>query len=863
MYLQANPSKARSDEEKEELKRMYTVGERVMPKVEKGRRNTADEEDRRMVEEVREMSLREVGVQSPESHEGGTRHRNRDASRDSRNDEARRQRRREERRRRVESQGIRGGGRDESSGSVASRSQAIQSEHQAGSQARQIEHQASLRSLLSNPCAGSSELEEEIMRQIAEEGLLEGIDFDSLDTVQQDELSERIANAYRRRHGRRSRSEDPRSESSRGSSTRTGRLGAEQPHRRQHGRSPGVADRSTPQSHPPVSRPHLLEALPASHERRRRRSSDHRRQTSPVLSSTSTRASSEVRRQAARSATDLSERTSTTERTRPTTLPTQGRRTTDPDSHRSRNRSRGSLPQSPRPGEDMAAAGTSGGPTRHFSMPQATTHHESPIQTPTLELPDEPTRAGGAQVQGTSHSVDTPRSVSRRSSSSRISVQPMLHPEPSIKCNRCDKPHLEYELHQNCSSCLEGDYNLCIRCYRLGLGCLYWYGFGNAALQRYEHRAPPGGYPPRNPLPHVLTGHRYLRPALESRQLASPENTQQTSVDPAKRVQSGAFCSNCSAFANECFWKCDLCNEGEWGFCNTCVNQGKCCSHPLLPLAHALSKTTPHSSSTIQHGESAFDPTARSDASSQNSKISFPSGPFKPLIFSIKCDICNYPISSSSTRFHCTQCNAGDSNICTTCYNRLVSTGCISADDGHKGWRRCLAGHRMIIVGFQDSPLGQRRVVVNELVGGHALEDGNAETSSSEHHPSVTEEEWTWRDGQHKQVRTIKKRHLHSRNGNPSLGADPSSSSASLHLQPQPQQRQARYFPPDGGIGMKLLAHWSYWPGEGQENELTFPKGAVVSEAVDINGDWFWGIYAGAKGLFPGNYGSVFEVVGQ
>lgn len=839
---------------------MYTVGERVMPKIEKRRRNSADEEDRRMVEEVREMSLREVGVRSPGSHEGGTRHRIRDASRDSRNDEARRQRRREDRRRRDETQGTRDGGPGGSSGSVESRSQAIQNEYQASSQARHIEHQASLRSLLSNPSVDSSEMEEEILRQIAEEGLLDGIDFDSLDSIQQDQLSERIANAYRRRHGRRSRSEDPRSESSRGSSTRTGRLDAEQPHRRQHGRSPGVADRSAPQSHPPVSRPHLLEAHPASHERRRRTSSDHRRQTSPVLSSPSARASSEVPRQAARSATDLSERTSTTERTRPTTLPTQGRRTTDPDSHRSRNRSRGSLPQSPRPGEDIAAAVTLNGPTRNFSMPQATTHHESPIQTPTLELPDEPTRAGGAQVQGTFHTVDTPRSASRRSSSSRISVQPMLYPEPSIKCNRCNKPHLEYELHQNCSSCLGGDYNLCLRCYRLSLGCLYWYGFGNAALQRYERQAPPGGYPPNNPLPHVLTGHRYLRPALESRQLASPENTQQmTSVNPAKRLQSGAFCSNCSAFANECFWKCDICNEGEWGFCNNCVNQGKCCSHPLLPLAHALSKSTPHPPSTAQHAESTFGPIARSDASSQNSKLSFPSGPFNPLTFSIKCDICTYPIPPSSTRFHCTQCNAGDSDICTTCYIRLVSTGRISTENGPKGWRRCLAGHRMIIVGFQDSPLGQRRVVVNELVGGH----GNAETSSSEPHPSVTEEEWTWHDGQHRQVRTIKKCHLHSRDGNTSLGGDPSSSSASLHLQPQQQQqRQARHFPPDGGIGMRLLAHWSYWPGEGGENELAFPKGAVVSEAKDINGDWFLGVYAGKRGLFPGNYGSVFEVVG-
>lgn len=830
-----------------------------MPKIEQRQRNTADEEDRRMVEEVREMSLREVGVRDPPSHDRGTRHRNTDASRDSRNVDARRERRRDDRRRRDDTQGTRNGESSRSLGPADSSSQVGQIEH-ASSQARQIEHQASLRSLLSSSSVDSSEMEEEILKQIVEEGFLDGIDLDSLDSTQQDELSERIANAYRRRHGRLSRSEDPRSNSSRGSSTRTRRLDAEQPHRRQHGRSPGVADRAAPQSHPPVSRPHLLEAYPLSHERRRRTSSENRRQTSPVLSSTSARASSEVRGEAARSGTNLSERPGTsTGRTRPTNLPNQGRRTTDPDSYRSRNRSRGALPQSPRLGEGMAAAVPSESPSINISMPPATAHHESQIQTPTLEMPDETTR-GGVQVQRTSHPVDAPRSASRRSSSSsKLSVQPMLYREPSIKCNRCNRAQLEYELHQNCSSCLEGNFNLCLRCYRLGLGCLYWYGFGNAAQQRYERRAPPGGYLPNHPLPHVLTGHRYLRPALETRQPATPENTQKmVSDNPAKRLQLGAFCSNCSALANDCFWRCESCNEGEWGFCNLCVNQGKCCSHPLLPLVHSLSKTTPLPSYTTQHTETSFTPTPRSDSGSQNSTISFPKGAFKPLTFSTKCSICTYPIPPSSTRFHCSQCSAGEYDICTNCYLCLVSTGRISAENGHKGWRRCLAGHRMIIVGFQDSPLGQRRVVVNELVGGYALKDDQAESSSSEPHPSAAEEEWTWRDGQNVQVRTIKKGHLHSSSWSATLAADPSSSSASLRL----QQRQARLFPPDGGVGMKIVAKWSYWPEEGAENELSFPKGAVVSEAEDINGEWFLGVYAGKKGLFPGNYGSIFEVVG-
>ena len=64
-------------------------------------------------------------------------------------------------------------------------------------------------------------------------------------------------------------------------------------------------------------------------------------------------------------------------------------------------------------------------------------------------------------------------------------------------------------------------------------------------------------------------------------------------------------------------------------------------------------------------------------------------------------------------------------------------------------------------------------------------------------------------------------------------------------------------FPPDGGVGLRVLAQWGYFPAEGVRDELMFPKFAEVREAEDINGDWFWGCYAGAKGLFPGNFTRV------
>lgn len=804
-----------------------------------------------MIEEVREMSLQEVGVRGPGSYERGTRHRNRDGSREPRDEEARRQRRRDnDRRRRDDRPGASNRDTNESSASASSRSQA-----------RQIEHQASLRSLLSGSSVDSTEMEEEILRQIVEEGLLDGIDLDSLDLAQQDELSERIADAYRRRHGRRSRAEQNRNEESRGSTSRTPQTNVEQPRHRQQGRSPGTMDQSTNSSHPPISRPHLLEAYPPSHERRRRTSSDHRRQTSPATGSASARVSSDVRREATRSATDLSDRprTSGTGRTRPTALPSQERRTTDPEMYRSRDHSRGNLPQTPRTRESTAT-GASIDQTGSTSNPQVATSIEPPTQTPSLEVPDRTARAGAIRSQPFPLSLDALDTSRPSSSSSHVAVvQPVLYPEPSIKCDRCNKPHLEYELHQNCCSCLEGNYNLCLRCYRQGVGCVHWYGFGNNAMQRYERQTPPGGYPPNHALPHILIGHRYLRPvsALQS----AVENTQQmTSENPAKRLQSGVFCSNCSTFANDCFWKCNVCNEGEWGFCNPCVNQGKCCSHPLLPLAHSLTKPEGHPPSA-QHRKASFATTPRLSSGPLSSIASFPTGSYTPLNFSIKCHICTSPIPSSSTRFHCLQCHAGDYDICTTCYMRLVSNRSITLENGYKGWRRCLKGHRMIVTGFQDSPIGQRRIVVNDLVGGHALKEDFMRPDTSEPRQGPTKEEWSWREGQGRQARPITNRHVSASASTVSSASSATISSSSSASPPQPQP-QTQNFPPDGGVGLKMLARWSYWPEEGAKNELAFPKGAVLLEAEDINGDWFWGVYAGAKGVFPGNYATVIEVVG-
>jgi hypothetical protein len=301
----------------------------------------------------------------------------------------------------------------------------------------------------------------------------------------------------------------------------------------------------------------------------------------------------------------------------------------------------------------------------------------------------------------------------------------------------------------------------------------------------------------------------------------------QTTDDPALRLRTGVFCDICHDFAGGWYWQCDVCNEGEWGFCNSCVNKSRHCTHPLLSLrlegaVHDV---------TAQQNPSAW------SASHRHGLVPFP--------ISTSCDICKYPISPSNTRYHCPCCNGGDYDMHAGCYVSLVKSGRIAPQNGHQGWRRCLCGHRMVFLGFEDRDGGQKRVVVRDLVGGAALreEDGGGEMASDTvapanvgagpppESPATDRQVWTWRedDGTVRNARF-----------------------------PEEHRGAAgRGLPPDGGVGRRIVAGWSYYPGDNVTDELMFPKGAEIKEVRDINGAWYWGVYAGSSGLFPGNYGYV------
>jgi len=906
MYVAANPDKVRSAEEKEEIRKKYTPGETVLVKVEQRekslRERRIEDEDRRLINEVTALSLREAGVESSEQSrerrrrdgsrsQGSRSQSSRDNSRDPRSAEDRERRRRREaeseRRRIRDDINLRPEGvatadrRRRRSDDEARRRHEERSRSEA---ARRIEHQSSLRSLISSSDVDSHDMEEEILRQIREEGLLDGIDLENIDVNQEDQISERIAEAFRRRQNEMAR-HDParRSESSfrNGNSSTRRQTHSSAPESREtsgdenvrattrrqrtHSRSHSTASQSGEQSRPPQS----MRAIQATHldvnssdegsRRRRRTTSGGRRATAPIP------VAELDARPAARSQTDLSNRPRSYHSAMSRPLISEGSRSsTDPTIQRPAELP---APESPlRPRRTSQSSHTPNAspripPTIQSEQPPSLTANEAPnrrrappadiIVPPQTSLaPSEPIGNRSLLPAPLSPRVhDTTRiSLSDRatamgnasrptSSASPIAKSPThLYPEPSITCARCVKPHIEYELHYNCGKCAGGNYNICLPCYRAGKGCLHWFGFGYAAWRNWDARTSSGELSQKAEKPHMLTASRYLPPKVTPGGADGRKTL--TNDDPQNRLQSGAFCTNCLAWANQCYWRCEACNEGDWGFCNECVNQGKSCTHPLLPLTYKPSDSNypPHSPVSAAQEIPA---SARILTGPGATGV----GNFKPLTFDTRCDICRHPIQPSASRYHCFSCvsrlensSPGDYDVCTSCYSKLVSSRRISAENGPNGWRRCLQGHRMAILGFEASHGGECRVVVQDVVGGRAL---NQKPSSVKDASGGDLQLWSWGDGRH-----ADNDGSHIKLVTTDVMKTAPTSSPDLVIE--------RGFPPSGGVGMKALAVWSWYPAE--HDELLFPKGAEIRECKDVNGDWFHGSYMGKTGLFPSPY---------
>ena len=896
MYLAANPDKTKPDGEKAEMDAKYKSGESVLPKLnmpeKTAEQRRLDDEDRRLVQQVREMSLREA-VAGPTSHGSSrpTRPRRESRSRDGRDgregrparepprepsrdgrdsghhggrardarERSRRQAAEDEARRRAEAGILLSPDLPHPEEGRRQRSHSRQQSTESTEPRRRlIEHQSSIRSLISrssNSPIDSRDIVREIedfTRQIQEEGLLDGVDLDNIDLTNNDELSRKITEAYRRRHHERASREGGRRSNASAHSHRSTDSTAEarlhtsdssRPTSRHsaHSVARGPEERGR---YPPSSSQHLEVQEP---RRRRRTTSGDRSATAPVLSS------QPEPRAASRSQTDLALRTNAREHPSLGSAVRPGVRTETRSSSTPTVINNASL---------RLLAETSGATRLPFSarisatglgITQAASSSAPEVVPETHERPPRPS----SLVIGAAMSANF-ASPTGGSPSSSLNSSPMTrverYAEPNIACRRCKKEHIEYELHYNCAACDQGRYNICLDCYRKGKGCLHWLGFGRSAWVKWEQLRSTGN-DPNLPEPHLLKASRYLPPrtvpgGADGRRTMTAEN-------PLDRLQSGAFCSRCYSWANECYWRCDMCNDGDWGFCNDCVNQGKCCTHPLLPLGY-------HHNANEQGLTPPASPGLRSPISPRPSTASLlaspnvqPSGPYVPLVFNSRCALCRSTIPPLHHRHHCYACvspsktgpdaKPGDYNICEACYAGLVREGSISADNGIDGWRRCPQGHRMVVVRFVDGPGGQRRIVTHDWIGGRMLRVEPLLTQSGPH-PDL--QIWSWQDGANlgeKRERVV----------TTDVGAAPDPST----LEAPMQARLTTQWPREGGHGSRMIARWGWYPAVGTDHtdELLFPKGAEIAEIDRFDDEWFHGIYMGEKGIFPAPYVRAIE----
>ncbi|KAK4230813.1 E3 ubiquitin-protein ligase [Podospora fimiseda] len=624
MYLSLNPGKGKTQEEKDEMDSKYKRGDKVMRRLKFQDRTPEqirlDEEERRLLEQVQQMSLREATDAAARS----AGRRSRDLSRAGAGTEGRRSRahsgtvpsaevyteERRRNRRRSESRQPGSGERD------------------SDRRQRQIEHQSSLRNLISGDDMDARDIEreiEEFARQIQEEGLLDGLDLNNIDLENNDELSRRITEAYRRRHRDRMRQDGGRrsnasahSHRSDVSATRPRSItadGTSRPASRLHSRPPSTGSNEERSRYPPstsTAAAHL--DVQDSSTRRRRAPSSSRSATVPAPP-TQPQAQPDTR-PAARAQTDLS------------TRPLRPSMATVTD------------------------ARASGSPTI-ISSPSRRDSPDNNNANLTF-VASSTTR----KITTTVTALPYPSSTSTPSSPSRAPPPPL----PSIHCSACPNPLSPYALHYVCAPCST---TLCRVCYLKKKGCLHWFGFGGRETRtKWEKVNAVTPIPP----PHMLTPRKYLKTGA---------------------VQTGAkFCASCEKWSDT-FWRCEECNEGEWGYCTSCVGKGKTC------VGHALTKQ------------------------GDGGRL-FPS-----------CEVCKRPVEEDKKWLCCYSCGH---NFCLGCYTSSATLK-IAPENGLTGWRRCPSGHRMVVMAYDTTK--QKCRVAQDLVGGRRVKISTEEGGK---------EIWSWKD---------------------------------------------------------------------------------------------------------------------
>ena len=167
---------------------------------------------------------------------------------------------------------------------------------------------------------------------------------------------------------------------------------------------------------------------------------------------------------------------------------------------------------------------------------------------------------------------------------------------------------------------------------------------------------------------------------------------------------------------------------------------------------------------------------------------------------------------------------------------------------------------------------------MNDLVGGRALKDEHVAQPQPQPQspaspavggpvasPKLGSGGWSWKEDhgpeRRKKASRIRGTALALTSGGHGSSSDLSTQAGTTSASPVQNVSLLRKFPPNGGVGLVVEAIWSWYPEEDVVDELVFPRGADITEAENINDDWFWGCYAGRTGLFPGAHVRVVREI--
>ena len=260
--------------------------------------------------------------------------------------------------------------------------------------------------------------------------------------------------------------------------------------------------------------------------------------------------------------------------------------------------------------------------------------------------------------------MSSPLPVVSLNSTNQLEVTSLALPtssKPHLSCERCGISTIAFELDMRCK---DGNHDLCLRYWRLGLGCLDWYGFGQSVMARWDRAVgAEAGESSERPLPHFFTGRRYRCVTMReppTGHFGDADLIAKSDLNRDLQLQSGFFCSNCSAFAQDSLLVYDICNDGELGCCVLCVTQGRCCYYPLLPVCLPFT-------------------------SSMDTRLSHTTQKVSHLRMATHCKTCASLIPPSTIRFHCPPCDEGDYDVCSACYIELVKSGQVSEANGPQG----------------------------------------------------------------------------------------------------------------------------------------------------------------------------------